>query len=342
MSATLLRGGCFVLVLLGVATQAFAQPQWIPAEDTSAESKNGLFKVEAIALSKDHNEPFRWECRWQRKRDGRFERTSSFEVAYPSGMDMQFRLAVSPSGNGFLLDCSTAPAMTFFDPTGRALRKYERGKLSFSWRGFQTEEGHTLRLYTFIPLPQGMTTGGGHGPLETGRFFLPLGAPADEALKKQTMDFLAVPAQGNKADPAVLDVLIRDLDHSEPAVRERVSRRLVDLGGAASKPLEAALASTSAEVRLRAARIREDILTHQMGYENPERNLRLLGALLLYPDAEVAAAASRRLKSLLPEAAATEMRTYSSADLVRSSDWLQKHAEQLPWDAASGRLLWKE
>src|SRR5438552_9900718 len=141
MSPIILRGALFTISFLCAALPAFAQPQFNRAKDVSAESKNGLFKVEAVALSKGHEEPFRWDCQWHEKRDGRFERTRSFEAIYPNGMDLQFRIAVSPSGNGFLLDCSTNPTLTFFDPTGRALRKYERKKLVFPWGKFQTEDG---------------------------------------------------------------------------------------------------------------------------------------------------------------------------------------------------------
>jgi hypothetical protein len=342
MRPIILQGALLTIALLGAAAPAFAQPQFIPAKDVSAESKNGLFKVEAVALSKDHHEPFRWECRWHQKREGRFERTHAFEVTYPNGMDLQFRIAVSPSGNGFLLDCSTGPAMTFLDPTGRALRTYQVRTLEFPWGEFQSEDGHTLRLYTHIPLPQGMTTAGDLGLLETGRFFLPLGAPADDGLKKRALAFLAIPAEGTKPNGGTLEALIRDLDHQDPAVREQASRHLVGHGEAAAKHLESALVSPSAEVRSRVSRIREDILMNQLGYAAPERNVRLLAALLLYPDGEVATAASRRLRSMLPEAAVIAMGRDCSSDLIRAANWLQKRAEQLVWDPALGRCLWKE
>src|SRR6187431_2208748 len=106
MTGLILRSAVSTIVFLSAAASACAQPQFNPPKDVSAESKNGLFKVEAVALSKGHQEPFRWECRWHRKRDGRFERTHSFEVVYPNGSDLQFRMAVSPSGNGLLMDCS--------------------------------------------------------------------------------------------------------------------------------------------------------------------------------------------------------------------------------------------
>lgn len=342
MSPIILRGAILSISFLCAALPAFAQPQFEPAKDTFAESRNGLFRVEAVALSKGHEEPFRWECRWHEKRADRFERTHSFEAVYPNGMDLQFRIAVSPSGNGFLLDCSTDPSLTFFDPTGRILRKCERKKLVFPWGKFRSEDGYSLRLYTSIPLPQGVTTGGECGELETGRLFLPLGSQADDGLKKRALAFLAIPAEGAKVDRDLLEALVRDLDHQDPAVREKAAQGLVGHGDVAVKLLETALTSPSAEVRARASRIREDILINQFGYATPERNVRLLAALLLYPDAEVATAASRSLKAILPEPAVMALRNNCSSDLIRAADWLQKHAELLVWDPASSRLLWRE
>lgn len=248
---------------------------------------------------------------------------------------------MSPSGNGFLLDCSTAPAITFFDPTGRALRTYERGKLLFPHGVFRGDDGHSLRLCSYIPLPQGMTTAGDLGELETGRFFLPMGSPTDDDTRKRVLRLLVIPAGGAKVDGDVLDSLILNLGHQDPAVRDKAAQALVLYGSVAFKYLEASLSSPIAEIRLRASKIRDDILTDHAGYATPERNVRLLAALLVYPDAEVATVASQRLKAILPEAAVVAIRNYSSK-LARTADWLEEHAEQLVWDSTSAHYLWKE
>ncbi len=341
MGPVMVRGILTAIALLAAATSAFAQPQWNPPKDVSAESKNGLFRVQAVALSKEERDQFRWEYRWHEKRQGNFVETHRFEVAYPSGTDLEFRLMVSPSGNGFFVDCSTAPALTFFDPSGSPLRRHERKALRFGPGEFKSEDGHSFKLYGLIPLPQGMTTGGDQGLLETGRFFLPLGAPVDDRLKNQALAFLAVPPEGAKVDQSALEKLVRDLDHQEPTVRGQASQQLVGYGGAAERYLSA-LRPTGAEVQSRISKIRKDILIDQLGYPNPERNVRLLAALLLYPDAEVAEAASRRLKAVLPEAVKPAIGRDCSSNLVRTAGWLQNHAERLIWDQVSGRCLWKD
>ena len=96
-------------------------------------------------------------------------------------------------------------------------------------------------------------------------------------------------------------------------------------------------------VQERISHIVETIRINQWGYWHPERDIRLLAALLLYPKANVATAASERLTQLLPESAVVQMdRECHAKGMKDVSIWLQQHADWLTWDPAEGRYRWEE
>lgn len=201
------------------------------------------------------------------------------------------------------------------------------------WYGPEDETGHFLTLWDPepVPAPGGMRAS---NYSRRGELFLPAAQPVAADLEQRLLACLTPPRDDSEA----IANLIAGLGSEDQAAAGSAMRELRQRGGAAVDALEQAAAGTAAGVRARAKQVLGEILVQQWGCERPWRDVGFLSALLLYPSARVATAASKRLDAVL---SAEVLKDLPSYDLRHTADWLQTRAVRLGWDAAAGVYRWR-
>lgn len=326
---------CLAVLTVLASTSAASAQCCIGAQDVSATSKNGMFRVEALSLTgtglQQHG-PYRYRFRWSDKVDGEFAVRAEFEVGYDTKAHFNMALYVSPAGNGFLVDTGIAPEIVFYHRSGQVLRTYER-ELMLRWFESPDDTGHFLALWDPTPVP----APGGQRAIDHsrgGELFLPVAKPVAGDLEQALLECLTPP----RDDAEAVAKLIAGLASEEAAAAESAMRELEQKGGAAVDALEQAAAGTVATVGARAQRVLGQILVQQWGCARPWRDVAFISALLLYPSARVATAAIRRLDAVL---SAEILKDLPSRNLRFTADWLQTHADRLAWDAAASVYRWR-
>jgi len=273
------------------------------AESDSAVSKNGRFKVEAIALVPGSHGPSPFRYRWSERRPGGgYGEISSFEVTYASTAHFHMRLFVSPTGNGFLVQSSIATSdLIFYTPSGEKL--YTVDSVVTGSERVVSADGATLELTDLKDL-------GPAKPAAVWKLFLPLGRGTGGAAE------LLKPPK-----PAELEPHVSKLDDDDPRVREKAVDAIVAMGSAAGEAIEKEIGRAgSAEARGRMMHILKKIQLKTRGHAHPHRNLLLLAAALSHPDEAIAAVARERLRAVLPREATPD------------AAWVESHLDRLRWD----------
>ena len=328
-----------ILIALG-STGAGSAQCCAGAQDVSVTSKNGVFRVDAVSLTgtgPQHHGPYRYQFRWSDKVNGDFKPSATFEVGYATTDHFGMALYVSPAGNGFLVVTSISPEIVFYHRTGQVLRLYKRSELMLGWYGPADDTGHFLTLWDPTPVP-GLDSRRGITSLNysrRGEIFLPAAQPVAADLELRLIECLTPPQDDSKA----VAKLIAGLGSEDNASSELVMQELRKKGGAAVDALEQAAKDASATVRTRAEKVLGEILVQQWGCARPWRDTYFLSALLLYPSASVATAATKRLQAVLATEILEELPSY---DLCHMAEWLQTHADQLDWNATAGIYHWKD
>lgn len=326
-----------VLAAILASSPAFAQC-CRGAQNAEALSKNSLYKVEAVSLTGTgfaKHGPYHYRFKWSEKNSRGFEEKSSFEVKSDSTAHFSVGIWISPAGNGFLLDLSPAPKITFHGTTGHPIRSYTRKELRVAWRD-RDDDPLFLKLWDPEPVPvPGMP--GASNYVEGGALFLPFGAPVSDALESRILTLLNPDSKDRKA----VEDLLETLETVDPEIREKMTEELIRKGTAGLDLIEKAAASGSADVRDRASYVLLQLQSRTAGFRDPRNNVRLMAALLRYPSAKVATIASERLTALLPKAALERARTETkSAQFQETTDWILSHAPELRWDAATSKYVW--
>ena len=322
------------LLMFGPAGIASAQC-CLGAQDVGATSENGLFRVEAVSLTgtgPQHHGPYHYEFRWLDRVNGEFTVNAKFEVRYATTHHFSMNLYVSPAGNGFLVDTPISPEIVFYHRSGQVLRAYKRTELMLGWYGAQDDTGHFLTLWDPTPVPVLGCPGSNYS--RRGEIFLPTAEPVTAALEQRLIDCLAPPRDDSEA----VAKLIAGLGSEDQVVAESAMRELAQKGGAAVDALEQAAANATATVRARSRQVLAKIMVQQWGCVRPWRDVGFLGALLLYPSANVATAATKRLEAVLSAEVLEDLPGY---DLQHTAEWLQTHAARLTWDTAASLYRWQ-
>jgi hypothetical protein len=292
-----------VLILLAMAAPAMAQC-CLGAQNGKAVSKNGRYKVEATSMTgtgpRFHG-PYQFKYTWSELDDtGKFQETHSFEVKYESTNHFRMGVLVSPTGNGFWVETSIAErSLVFYSKTGKKLRGYDLQSPVLSEDGLYLVDGET-------------------------KLFVPFGAPVGEVLDRQLKELLQwSPDQGDKE---AIAKAVKDLDEDDAAVREKASQTILTAGLSAAALEKLIGEAPSVESKDRATRLLEEIRYGKAAGHDVWRDLTLLGALLFYPNAEVAALARGRLEKLLP----AEGRP--AFDPAAWREWIESNRGKLRWD----------
>jgi len=326
-----------ILILLGLSGAVSAQC-CLGAQNVISTSKNGVFRVEAVSLTgtgPQRHGPYRYQFRWSDMIHGEFTPSATFEVGYATTNHFNMALYVSPAGNGFLVDTNISPEIVFYHRSGQVLRVYKRSDLMLGECGPADDTGHFLTLWDPTPVPVlGCRRVRAFNYSRRGELFLPAAQPVTADLEQRLVGCLTPP----KDDSMAVAKLIAGLRSEDNAFAELAMQDLRQKGGAAVDALEQMARDSSAPVRARAEKVLGEILVQQCGCPRPWSDPCFLSALLLYPSASVATAATKRLEAVLSEEILEDLPLY---DLSHMAEWLQTHADRFVWDAAAGIYHWK-
>lgn len=327
-----------ILTVLGLTGAASAQC-CLGAQNVVSTSKNGVFRVEAVSLTgtgSQHHGPYRYQFRWSDKVNGEFTPSVTFEVGYATTAHFNMALYVSPAGNGFLVETNISPEIVFYHRSGQILRVYKRSDLMLGRCGPADDTGHFLTLWDPTPVPAlGCRRVRGANYSRRGELFLPAAQPVTADLEKRLVECLTPPQDDSKA----VAKLIAGLGTEDNAFAELTMQELRMKCGAAVDALEQMATDSSTPVRARAEKVLGEILVQQCGCARPWRDPCFISALLLYPSAGVAIAATKRLEAVLSEEILEALPLY---DLSHTAEWLQTHADRFDWDAVTGIYRWKD
>jgi hypothetical protein len=282
------------------------------AESVSAVSKNGRFRVDALALVPHSHGPYPYRYTWsERGPDGRYGESSSFQVTYDSTGHFNMRLFVSPTGNGFLVESSLSkPGLVFFAPSGEKLYTVETVDRSvrLSSDGPLSEDGASLRLIEW-------KSGAPGQPGAVWRLFLPMG--------RETAGVKELLRPPKTAD---LKPHLSGLEDDDPEVREKAAEAIRAMGPPVMEALTREIGRAgSVDARGRMEEILARIRLKTKDHPHPHRNLLLLASALSHPDEAIATVARERLRAILPRGATLE------------PAWVEKHLDRLSWDEEEKR-----
>lgn len=306
------------------------------AQDVIATARNGMVRVEAISLTEkgpSHHGPYRYSLRWSEKIGAAFHETHRFEVRYDTREHFSMDIYISPAGNGFLLDASISPKIVFHDPTGRVIRRWKRTELMVGWYDPLDETGHFLMLWDPEPV-KSLRGQSGLNYARNGELFLPASERVGPELEARLLTLVVPPPRSSEG----LEADIGHLRHRDVAVRERAAERLRAAGAAAVDLLERFARDEDVDGREVARGLLDELVIRQCGVERPWRDVGFLSALLLYPSARVARAATARLSAILSDEVLHEC---PSRNLRGTAEWFQEHLRQIVWSPEHMRYLWE-
>ena len=306
-----------VVSLLALLAAASPAQCCLGAQDAEVDSPGGRYRVEAISQTGTGHAahgPYRFLFRTLRfGLDGEPELIGEFERAWDSRAHFSMQIAVSPTGNGFLLGSSLEQGLRFFAPDGTVLCEIPCRHDQSLWpdrtgstplhRMLYSSTRNAAARRTWMWLPLCHVTGPELRRVRVSRRTVkwqPVEGPsrwqpfADDD-KRWLMRMLTwSPARG-ESERLLAERWLALLEVD--CKREAASARLVDLGLSAAPVLRAAL-EDDAELEAVVQPILATIRARLCGHEQPHRHRELLTALLQHPDADLRATARGRLRAL--------------------------------------------
>lgn len=316
------------------------------AQDCEHIADNGRYRVRATSQTgtgPQAHGPYRFAFAYEEKgQDGAWRTIGAFERRWDTDAHFSMAVCASPTGNGFLLSTSMDDRVVLLGKDGRTLQDALCGRANAEgslWTHDEREpelqvsvEGESLRGRVFVPFAELHDE---RSWSEEDRAYTRVPArnrfaPGDEASRFRIAMLAWSERQGAVEAPRV-EAAIAQLRSDDPAIVKSGRDALLALGASARAPVAAAVANATGDsdatfrARLVAVAHRLDDLA--CGHEAPHKNLDLLVATLAHPDAEMRAAASGRLRRILPTG--TEP----------SPAWLRERSGELRWDEAAGAFV---
>lgn len=299
------------------------------AQDVSAESKNGLFKVEAKSTTgtgPDHHGPYDYKFAWFEKDwGGNFVEKNSFEVHYETNNHFNMRVAIPPTGGGFLVDTGISKEVVFYGTSGERERVYDRMELMIKWGESLEESGFYLMLLNSQPKKLGPNA---FSYTQDGVLFLPLGVRAKEPLDSQILRFLAMNEEKLDSAWKNLSEWVEKLNDEDPDARDEAYKNLSDNAFlVVGKVQQLSAKSPSEEVKRRLdALVSENAGWLGLGGDRMIYNLVLMLGLLEYPNPKVTDAARSRILDIV---SAQHIKNYSTEETRK---WLQRNISAMKWN----------
>jgi hypothetical protein len=329
-----------------------AQPAWsqccLGAHNVMGESIDGRFRVHGDTLTRvGHHGPYHYKFSFLEKTtSGEYRELNAFEEKWEVQDHFNMEIMVSPTGNGFAVDFPHG-CLTFYRRSGEQLFRLDsahtldpdikRLNQTAEWlrdigkrsRSYELDrDGYNVQIIKTI----WFGNGGMHSQDST--LFLPLGTEATDLLDAQVIWFLHGSHQMLPHDENLIkQALARVTDESRAPTEEEI-REFLQYGCSALPMLQEVMQGIKDEqVRLRLSKLLKDLEPWVgLSDESHLRDLELIGSMLFYPDSAIRELARWRIEQLVQRS--TDKETNSQIN-----EWIQKHRNQLKWNAAAGRYV---
>lgn len=345
-----LAGVCLALITETAQAQHCGGPCEVPRSADPVAS-NPKYTLSAGMESANWHYLFNWH--WTE--DGTQKHALADVLRAPPLGDFAYRRTfVSPSGNGFLVtgnaysdagrrDGRDAPLFVFCSPAGEILTHLTvQGELEA--RQQVTGRCHGCDccadiMFVFAQDPRlssdgcfvELTAYGSYGPAA---IFLPFGCPVRDrddfegALVAAEWSRLSAPDAARTKQ--AIAARLAELESDDVAVRSAAAEALVAKGFLALRATQKVIAdSDSANVRARATLVEARLRPlGDAAWEQIAIDLKLLRAMLPFPDPDVTRALLAQLGRIVPATA--------GMDAAACGAWLDEHGAKLEWSAARG------
>ncbi|MEQ1633033.1 MAG: hypothetical protein ABL997_11720 [Planctomycetota bacterium] len=341
-------------LLLRVTAPLLALLAWTPlvaqccngAQDCVQTSPNSRYRVRAESRTgtghKAHG-PYRFTFTLEESVPGTWRELGHFERGFDSRAHFNMSLAVSDSGNGFLLGTSMDRRVVLLScdgkeladlkpaPAGSIASLWTRSNASYWLRGMREFENR--RCDVFVPFGEAMrerendrapASGTAPPATPTERWWPP--RAVERAFRVRMLTW--TPTIGERDREAAAAAIVR-LQGDDAGQHELAARSLQKMGWSSVAPIEAATtdAATTTAARARLVELRAELDRLACGHRHPWRNLDLLMALRAHEDEAYREASAAQLRRLLPQ------------QPEPSAEWMAEHRDALQWDEKEGHFV---